>query len=313
MDAAFIPDELIPNDTRWWRTVTDGARMSRPDLKYYSDVLDQYQFPWEVNQTVDTREPHVREIQHFLLSLGLTINETNKLSFLPAKYLDRTGLKYMYNWEIEGADTPMMIRIDQRHVVHEPDVWWDERWGHCCVMMLDLDNPDGMPESTETSLGAASPWMHWLITDAVHNSSTGNVIYGYNGPTPLGNNGEHRYMFLVLRQNNKTVNPPSSRDVSGLGWTRDRSRWPVRDFLISNPSLELVAVNYFKYDHSEESQKTYNDILGSKEESVSDGSVSTMDRSNSPPMDVADQALMDDLMRMQDNPNKLPRDIIGNA
>ncbi|GAB5355716.1 hypothetical protein AAMO2058_000229400 [Amorphochlora amoebiformis] len=263
------------------------------EFQKLKDIQDCYlskrerRFMEEVN---DPRPYNSRHIYFWLQKyLGLSNTTIHSLKPLFVLYFEREGKYWLKKYrQIHGADTPHFIGIDDRYVKYEPDVWFHEKYGKCCLLMIDIDHPGGFyipvgnitdpgpeikyevdePGMFQSEMGEESPYIHWLQADMYRNTTTGRLIYRYNPPERYQEGG-HRYIYLLFKQNGgKEVNPPLGLDGFGGEWNSKRSKWPLKSFLQANPHLELVEVNYFIYDHRELVMQVYRDIFGQNIETM---------------------------------------------
>jgi len=304
-----------------------------PQVKQVQAIRELCPLPWElvkqhkphINKFTNiSARGHVKHIKAYLeRALKRSQKEVNGTGNLDVIYLERDNKPWLREWVIVGEDNPAMLQIDERHVKHEPDVFWDERFGLCTLMMLDLDHPNGywrpprpksikklqpqkgkiltvkekplhyddeeilerrkllekdMNEVAKLCLeknskghgkfgfrtGDDGPYLHWLLTDAYRNCSSGNIIYRYRGPRRYAA-GKHRYALLLFKQKgNKGISPPLSARGKPGQFIRERAQWPVKRFLEANPHLELAATNYFVMDHRNKSMRLYNFMLGDR-------------------------------------------------
>lgn len=73
-------------------------------------------------------------------------------------------------------------------------------------------------------------WLHWMV-----DISNNNILFKYNEPAPPKDTGYHRYIFLLLKNNNqKLTNLPINRNNFDL------------DKFIKTNKLKIIAINYIK-------------------------------------------------------------------
>ncbi|CAO3599286.1 unnamed protein product [Absidia cylindrospora] len=113
----------------------------------------------------------------------------------------------------------------------------DEHAGGYTILLIDPD----VPSTSNHSLG---PYNHWTVVnipggqqEKVNDPST--QLVAYHGPAPPPRSGDHRYIFLLYKQQSQlqTFQPlPSSGD--------DRKKFDFKHFAETN-HLELIGVNFF--------------------------------------------------------------------
>ncbi|KAI5949097.1 TFS1 [Candida theae] len=116
------------------------------------------------------------------------------------------------------------------------------------------------PDAPSNSDHKWSEYLHWLVTDITlpnlktesgepeisHfiDASSGKVVFKYEGPGPPPKTGKHRYVFLLFKQDPKTITfeKPKDRPTWGTGTPSSG----VRDWIKANaPGSKLLAVNFF--------------------------------------------------------------------
>ncbi|XP_054918993.1 protein D2-like [Dermacentor andersoni] len=105
----------------------------------------------------------------------------------------------------------------------DPDRWYT-------VILLDPDAPSRKDPKMRH-------WLHWLVVNVPQGETT--TLTKYAGPTPPPGTGEHRYVFLVYKQQG-VVTP------NGLkGFGKERAKFNLTAFLEAADLNELVAANFF--------------------------------------------------------------------
>ncbi|XP_065285219.1 protein D2-like [Dermacentor albipictus] len=98
------------------------------------------------------------------------------------------------------------------------------------VILLDPDAPSRKDPKMRH-------WLHWLVVNVPQPETT--TLTKYAGPTPPHGTGEHRYVFLVYKQQRMVTR-------NGLkGFGKERAKFNLTAFLEAAEMDELVAANYF--------------------------------------------------------------------
>ena len=113
-----------------------------------------------------------------------------------------------------------------------PVATWGDDGNLYTLLLVDPDAPH--PHADCSKPGERGPWLHWFIKDCRNGTSVGgDECVEYEGPAPP--KGNHRYIFVLFRQNGEIRVP-----------TEERKAWPFEQFLKLNQHLLTpVAMNYF--------------------------------------------------------------------
>ncbi|CAO3598787.1 unnamed protein product [Absidia cylindrospora] len=105
---------------------------------------------------------------------------------------------------------------------------------------LFLVDPDA-PTRSDPKYG---PWRHWVAVNIPGSqqdqvTAASSQLTNYIGPAPPPGSGDHRYIFLLYKQTNKS-HPFQSLSQS----VQDRRSFDFKQYAANN-KLELVAANFF--------------------------------------------------------------------
>lgn len=96
------------------------------------------------------------------------------------------------------------------------------------LLMFDPDAP-----SRENPINGN--WLHWLVTNIYEdNIGTGDIIMNYQPPSPPYKSGVHRYIFMLLEQNNRTH----------FSQILNRAKFDLENF-IETYNLKPYKIDYF--------------------------------------------------------------------
>ena len=124
------------------------------------------------------------------------------------------------------------------------------------LMMIDPDAPNRTHPVSRS-------WVHWLVTNIGDADVTkGEIIMDYNPPSPPAGTGEHRYVFLLFKQDGRVT-------AGNVG--PERGKFDVNKFVKKNKFESLTGMTLFTTKNP--SDKDSNDntnpqIVGSEEDNT---------------------------------------------
>jgi len=113
--------------------------------------------------------------------------------------------------------------------------WGGEPGALYTLMMVD---PDAPSRANPT----ARCWRHWIVVNIPSGGlvDNGQTISPYMGPAPPKNTGDHRYVFLLFRQNGRIETPALSSHHHDLAGFNPRN-WAMQHNLTPIGSMYFMA------------------------------------------------------------------------
>ena len=131
----------------------------------------------------------------------------------------------------------------------KPLITWDKsenaETGHTERYVLLMFGPDEPVRASAdgASAGEHGPVLYWFLLNCEDSATSCYEGMPYQAPNPQKATGDHRYIFLLFRQQANKV-PPMDKISEYMNAPRDH--WPLKSFVSSlEASLEPVAVTWF--------------------------------------------------------------------
>jgi len=180
---------------------------------------------------------HFEDAEVFLSSVGIEAG----LPQLDVKY-DEGG--WGRKRTIKGSETHLVVGT-KVSLDKMPSVTWEggtqrgETKRKYAILMIDPDWP--RPNRDASKAGSEGPFLHWFGINCEEDAKSCHELMPYSGPHP--SQGEHRYIFLLLRQ----LRPPPRSSVLTDYVMRDRRmKFDLGGFLEAiDGAMVPVALNLF--------------------------------------------------------------------